>query len=105
MTNNGTSDIGNLIVIAGRNLEDRLLAALSDKGCHIMDVVYGKGTVSAGYLLETFGLAHEENKVIVSCLISYEDADAIIAMLVGDFHFDKPNTGVAYMLPVEQLAY
>ena len=52
-----------------------------------------------------FGLVPEENKVVITCLLPSEKSDALLDMLVEKFNFDKPNTGIAFTIPVEKLSY
>ena len=105
MSNAEAPKIKYMVLITERRQKDRLLTALSDKGCHVINIFYGKGAVKEGYLLDTFGLVSEENKVLISCLLSCREADAIMAMLETEFRFGEPNTGIAYTVPVEQLVY
>ena len=105
MTNNNASDIMYMVLIAGRRQEDELLDALSTKACHIITIVHATGSVQASVLLEVFGLVPEENKTLITCLASKEESDQIMDMLVADFGFDKPNTGIAYTIPVESMSY
>jgi len=100
-----TPTILHLVLIAGRKQKDKLLAALAGHGGHIINVYYGTGAAKTSYLSETLGLVHEEQKVLISCLASKTEADAIFGMLLTEFRFDKPNTGVAYSIPVEKLSY
>jgi len=99
------SNIKHIVLIAGRKQKGRLLAALSARGCCVVNICYGKGSTKAGYLMDTFGLVHEENKVVITCIASGEEADAIFDMLSVDFKFNDPNTGIAYIIPVDTLSY
>ena len=94
-----------MAIIAGRNQKDHLLTGLSEKGGHVINIFYGKGSIKTNVLMDTLGLVHEESKVLITCLVSETEADAIFDMLAADFHFDKPNTGIAYVIPVEELSY
>lgn len=105
MANVNSPEIFSMVVIAGRKQKDRLLAALCEKGGHIISTFYGRGSVKAGYLKDVFGLVHEEHKVLITCLVSSEEAGAIFDMLTEEFDFNKPNTGIAYVIPLEKLSY
>lgn len=93
-----------LTLIAGRKQKDALLDALSEAGGRLVNVVYGKGSAKSGYLRDMFGLVPEENKVVITCLLPGEKSDAVLNMLVSKFHFDQPNTGIAFIIPVEKLS-
>jgi len=94
-----------LTVIAGRKQKDALLAALVNAGMQLVHTKYGKGTVKAGYLQCTLGLVPEEKKVLITCVSTRAKAHAALQMLVDRFHFDKPNTGIAFTLPMEKLSF
>lgn len=94
-----------MVVITGRKLQDKMMAVITENGGHVVNVFYGKGSVKSGYLMDIFGLVDEKNKVLITCLISDSEADVIFNTLTSDFHFDKPNTGIAYTIPVESLSY
>ena len=94
-----------MVIIAERNLKDQLLSAMSEKGCHVINVVYGKGVVKAGYLADALGLVPEEQKILITCLILNTKAEDVFEMLAADFNFNDPNTGIAFTIPVENLLY
>lgn len=94
-----------MVVIAGRKLQDTLMNLITENGGHVINVVYGKGSVKSGFLMDSFGLVHEKNKVIITFLISDSEAGPIFEALVSELNFDKPNTGIAYTIPVESLSY
>lgn len=105
ITTKKSPDIKHMVLIAGRKQKDHLLKALAETGGHFFNIYYGKGSVKAGFLMDAFGLVPEENKVIITCLLSSKEADGIFDMLIRDFHFDKPNTGIVYTIPVSELSY
>ena len=105
MATEGTPNIMHLVVIAGREQKDKIMTALSGSGGHFTSISYGRGTVQAGLISDALGLVPEKNKVVIRCLCSSKEADAIMEMLVAEFSFDKPNTGIAYAIPVEILSY
>ncbi|NLL78033.1 MAG: hypothetical protein GX235_12460 [Clostridiales bacterium] len=87
-------------IIAGRKLKDSLIESLSEEGGRLITVMYGKGSVKSDYLRDMFGLVPEENKVVITCLLPLQKTDAVSDMLVKKFHFDKPNTGIAFTIPI-----
>ncbi len=89
-----------LTIIAGRKLKDSLVESLSSEGGRLITVMYGKGSVRSDYLRDMFGLVPEENKVMITCLLPCKKADTVMGMLVSKFHFDKPNTGIAFTVPI-----
>ncbi len=93
-----------LTIIAGRKQKEPLLTALIEAGGRLVNVIYGKGSVKSGYLQDMLGLVPEENKVIITCLAAAEKTDSVFEMLVNKFHFDKPNTGIAFTTHVDKLS-
>jgi hypothetical protein len=103
MANNDSPKIMYMVIIAGRKQKDRLLTALSGKGCRIIHTFYGKGTANPDHILDS--IMHEENKVLITCLVSGEESETIFNMLLTDFNFDEKDTGIAYMIPVDKVSY
>jgi hypothetical protein len=106
MSSDGNSPIVFLTLIAGRKRKDSLLTLLSDMGARVTNTIYGKSSVRANSsLMEVFGFVPEENKIIITCLLPREKANMVLKMLVKKFHFDKPNTGIAFTVAVECLSF
>ena len=94
-----------LLLVAGRKQKDALLKALSEEDARLISTIYGKGTVQASYLQNVLGLVPEKDKAIITSLLSQEKADIILEMLVEKFGFNKPNTGVAFTVPLHKLSF
>lgn len=93
-----------LTVIADRKLKEEIVKLLLDSRGHLIDVVYAKGSVQSGYFKDMLGLVPEEKKVLITCLIAGNLSDQLLEQLVLKFNFDKPNTGIAFAVPVEKLS-
>ena len=98
-------DIEFLMVIAGRKQRESLLDALAESGGRLFSIVYGEGSVKASYLIDAFGFAPEETKVVITCLLPKRRSEEAIRMLTERFNFDKPNTGIAFTVPIDKLSF
>lgn len=105
MENQKIEKLQNLYIVAKPKLKDKLSKLLIDNGAHSISTIYGHGSVSKNILAQAFGLDAEQKKVILSCLIKEESAKTIIDILYSEYKFNKPNTGVAFTLPVEGLMF
>jgi len=94
-----------LTVIIDRKQKDKLIALLSEAGGQLINTIYGKGLVKAGYLREALGLVPEENRVIVACLLPSEESGPMLETLIGKFGLDRPHAGSAFTIPVEKLSF
>lgn len=94
-----------MILIIGRNKKDAILTALLDANIHLINTAYGRGTVSAGYLTTVLGLVPEKNKAVITCVSTCVKIDSVLKMLNERFHFDKPNTGIAFTIPIDGLSF
>jgi hypothetical protein len=94
-----------LILVADRRQKEPIVTELLDKGIHLIDTVYGKGTVNTGYLMNTLGLVPEKNKIVVTCLFTYSKLGGVMKMLMEKFKFDMPNTGIAFTVPIDALSF
>lgn len=93
-----------LTIITARNYKDDVLKLLLNTGCHLIDVVYAKGSVQSGYFKDMLGLVSEEKKVLITCILKSDLTLQLLEQLVINFNFDQPNTGIAFAVPVEKLS-
>ncbi len=93
------------VVIAEQKKKKKMISLLTDHGARAVEIVYGHGSVSPSALAAAFGFEAEQGKVIISCLVKNENAKEIIDVLYRDHKFDKPNTGIAFGISVEGLAF
>ena len=100
-----TNGLQYFVIIADQKKKDKFLALLGEHGAHGIETVYGRGSMSPSALAAAFGLEAEQGKVLISCLVKVSEAKALIDILYSDFNFDKPNTGIAFGITVEGLAF
>lgn len=105
MNNVNMNGLQHLIIIAEQKKKNKFLSLLGNHGAHCIEVVYGHGSMTPNAIAAAFGFEAEQGKVVISCLVKYEDAKKLIDILYKDYKFDKPNTGIAYSIPVEGLAF
>lgn len=105
MDNQLMDNVEYLVLIAGRKQKDALLSKICDIDCKIINTIYGKGSVKCNYLMDMLGFVPEENKVIITCILRKDKIDAIFKMLLNEFHFGNPNTGIAFTLPILGMAF
>ncbi|MBQ8178712.1 MAG: hypothetical protein IJ033_05955 [Clostridia bacterium] len=94
-----------LIVIAPKKKKDKLLTLLNEHGAHSIEIVYAHGSANPSALAAAFGFEVELKKVFISCLVKNSDASQLIDILYEEYDFKKPNTGIAFTIPVEGLAF
>jgi len=105
MSNDAPSHLVFLTVISGRKLKSSLTEALWKAGGHLINTVYGKSSAHADYLRDMFGLVPEENKSIITCLLPEKETDTVLDMLISQFHFDRPNTGIAFTISIGNISF
>jgi len=93
-----------IMLIAERKQKKALLEALSQIGIRLTNTIYGKGTAKGNFFTNMLGLVPEKNKVVITCLTTDAKSDAVLKLVVKEFNFDKPNTGIAFTLPVEGIS-
>lgn len=94
-----------LVIISPKKKKNIFLDLLNQHGVHTVNTVYGHGSMNPSVLVAAFGLEAEQGKVLLSCLLPTEKAKKVIEILYKDYHFDKPNTGIAFSVAVEGLAF
>ena len=93
------------VIIAEQKKKNKFLALLNDYGAHGIDMIYGHGSMSPSAIAAAFGFEAEQGKVLISCLIKSENARKLMDILYHEYNFKKPNTGIAFSIPVEGLAF
>jgi len=105
MMNENMEKVVFLTLVVERKQKDAILTALLDAGIHLINIIYGKGTVNENYFMNTFGLVPERNKAVITCVSTYAKANAVLEVMIKKFHFDKPNTGIAFIMPVDRVSF
>ena len=93
-----------LVIVAGRKQKHALLEQLLQMECRIVNTLYGKSSIRAGHLVEMLGFVPEENKVVITCILHKEKVEGILETLKRDFHLDRPNTGIAFTIPISGIS-
>ena len=104
MSNAQTTTLQYFVIIAEQKKKNKFISLLSDYGARGIQTVYGHGSMSPSMIAAAFGFEAEQGKVLISCLIKSENAKELINILYNDYNFKKPNTGIAFSIPVEGLA-
>lgn len=94
-----------LVIIADHKKKNKLLSLVADRGARATDVVYGKGSMSPSAIAAAFGFEAEQSKVMISCLVKNETAKELMNVLYNDYKFNRPNTGIAFSISVEGIAF
>ena len=105
MKNEKAGKIVFFTLIAGREQKDEILTAMCESGAKIMNTLNGRGAVKASYLKNLLGLVPEEHKVVINCVMHEEKVDAVMQMLIDRFRFNKPNTGIAFTIPIGKIVF
>lgn len=99
------SSLQYFMIITEQKKKNKFLSLLDDHGAKGIETVYGHGSMSPRAIAAAFGFEAEQSKVLISCLVKSEEAKKLIEILYRDYHFDKPNTGIAFGISVEGLVF
>jgi len=105
MLNNNHDQVLFLVVVTDRKQKDDILTMLLDEGIHLINTVYGRGTVCEHFFMDAFGLNPERNKAVITCVSTYVKTEAALGALKTKFGFDRPNTGIAFTMPVDKVSF
>ena len=94
-----------LVIISKTKFKDKFIKLLTENGGKGLTTIYGKGSVNAGVLAQSFGLDNDVKRLVLQCLITTENAKNILQILLKKYNFNKPNTGMAFTIPVEGLMF
>ena len=93
------------VIIAEQKKKNKFLTLLSEYGARGIETVYGHGSMSPSAIAAAFGFEAEQGKVLITCLIRTDNAKKLIDVLYNQYNFSKPNTGIAFSIPVEGMAF
>ena len=93
------------VIIVEQKKKNKFLSLLGDYGASAIKIVYGHSSMSPSTIAATFGFEAEQSKVIIFSLLKFEKAKELIDVLFKEYKFNKPNTGIAFSVSVEGLAF
>lgn len=93
------------VIIAEQKKKKKFLALLDEYDARGIEVVYAHGSMSPSAVAAAFGFESEQKKVMLSCLLKDQKARQLLEVLYTEYKFSKPNTGIAFSIPVEGLAF
>ena len=105
MNDTHTNALQYFVIIAEQKKKDKFLSLLGDHGARGIETVYGHGSMSPSAIAAAFGFEAEQGKVLITCLVKTENAKELIDILYNDYNFKKPNTGIAFTVSVEGMAF
>lgn len=105
MENKTLNKLQYFVIIGKPKLKEKLYSLLKENNAHLLDTIYGHGSVSSNILAQAFGLDSEQKRVIISCLVPSENLSNLIQILHEKYQFNKPNTGIAFSVPVEGIMF
>ena len=98
-------DIVCLTVISVREDKEDLMDAMSDGGGKLINVEFAWGSAHVSSLSEMFGFTPDDKKVVLTCLMKKDKSEEFLDLLANEFEFDKPNTGIAFTIPLDKLSF
>ena len=93
------------VIIAEQNKKKKFLALLDEYDARGIETVYAHGSMSPSAVAAAFGFESEQKKVMLSCLLKDKNAKKLLEVLYKDYKFNMPNTGIAFSIPVEGMAF
>lgn len=100
-----TKSLQYFVIIAEQKKKNKFLTLLNEHGARMIETVYGRGSMSPSAIAAAFGFEAREGKVLITCLLKTETVRELIEILYNDYNFKKPNTGIAFGVPVEGLSF
>ena len=105
MSESHVNSLQYFVIIAEQKKKKKFLSLLTDFGARGIETVYAHGSMSPSAIAAAFGFEAEQGKVMISCLLKSERAKELIDVLYKSYKFDEPNTGIAFSISVEGLAF
>ncbi|MBM3166540.1 MAG: P-II family nitrogen regulator [Chloroflexi bacterium] len=92
-----------IVTIVTRGWGDRVLQASMDAGADGGTIMFGRG-MGIHERQKLLGICIEPEKEIVLSVVPRDKADGILREIVKAAQLDKPGKGLAFVVPVEDLA-
>ncbi len=99
-----TSSLQFYTIICDKKKKKAFTELMASNGGVCIDTVYGKGSANCGAFADALGFKTEEHKVVISCLIPSDKAELLTEILIKDYDFQSPNTGMAFSVPLSGLS-
>ena len=90
------------IIITDRSRAKKVTKVLNSHGYDYQFATTAKGTAPSD-IQAYFGL-NEPEKSIVFCPINEDRVEELLDVLKKELHFDEPNTGIAFTIPIGSLS-
>ena len=94
-----------IVIIAEQKAKKKFLTLIDEYGARGIETVYAHGSMSPSAVAAAFGFESVQGKVMISCLLKNEKAKELINVLYNKYQFNKPNTGIAFSIAVEGIAF
>ena len=105
MSDSQMNSLQYFVIIAEQKKKNKFITLLNDHGARVIETVYGRGSMSPSAIASAFGFEAEAGKVLITCLIKTETARKVLGILYNEYNFHKPNTGIAFGIPVGGLSF
>ncbi len=93
------------VLICDRKQKKKFMEVMAQAGAVHIETVFGKGSARAGSLAQAMGLETEEKKAVLTALLTHDQAEVLTALLCDRHRFHQGNTGFAFSISVEGLAF
>lgn len=93
------------VIIVDKNKKKKFMGLLDEYDARAIETVYSHGSMSPSAVIAAFGFESVESKVMISCLLKTDNAKKLIDVLYNEYNFKMPNTGIAFSVPVEGMAF
>lgn len=93
------------VIITKPKIKDKCIKTLTENGGKGVTSIYANGSVKSNILSQTFGLDSDTKRLLIYSVITTENAQRLIDVFTNEFNFNKPNTGIAFTIPIEGLMF
>ena len=93
------------VIITKPKIKEKCIKTLTENGGKGITSIYANGSVSSSILSQSFGFDSDTKRLLIYSLITTENAKNLIEIFNNEYDFNKPNTGIAFSIPVEGLMF
>ncbi len=94
------------VLICNKKQKDKFIKLLSEQGVLGIETVYATGSARpTGPIARSMGLEIEEHKAMITGFAAKDKALALTSLLCEKYGFDKANTGFAFSISIDGIAF
>lgn len=92
-----------IVVIVGKGMASKIVAAAKAAGAHGGTIIHGRGTAAKSIYESILGIAYEPEKELIFISVEASLADEVLAVVTEKGNLGKPGKGIGFVLDLAKI--